>query len=186
MTLIDIIILVVFAVATLMGYRKGLVAQAGTVAAIIIAVLACRVLGPSVTEMIIAHRAYESEPSLWQRFTASALAYCGVYIIAYYVVVLIVRLLRFVVSSLKLGPLDRIAGVIVSLFKWFMALSVAANLYLALFPSGQWLSTTKLCGDTTVYFIVSLAPKVLGVITNTGGSVPQCDNINLSTDDESR
>lgn len=46
---LDIVIIVIFAVSAIMGYRKGLIGQIGSVAAIIIGILACRMFGPQVT-----------------------------------------------------------------------------------------------------------------------------------------
>ncbi|MDE6377622.1 MAG: CvpA family protein, partial [Duncaniella sp.] len=148
MAIIDIIILIVFAVAVIAGFRKGFIVQIGSFAAILTAIIACRLFGAQVTELMLAH--CEGEPSVWQRYSASAMAYCGVYIIAYYAVVLVARLCRKAVGVLMLGPLDSIGGALLSVFKWFMALSVAANLYIALFPGGNWLATSRLCGGKAV------------------------------------
>ncbi len=160
MAIIDIVILAVFAVAVIAGFRKGFIVQIGSLAAIIVAIIACRVFGQQVAELILAR--CDGDPSVWQRYSASALGYCGVYIIAYYAVVLVARFCRKAVSVLMLGPLDSIGGALVSVFKWFMTLSVAANLYLALFPSGSCLSSSRLCGGKVAGTIVDLAPAVLG------------------------
>ena len=53
MPALDIAILIVFAVSAVMGFRRGLIAQVGSVAAIIIGIIACRMFGAQVTEMIM-------------------------------------------------------------------------------------------------------------------------------------
>lgn len=163
MAIIDIIILVIFAASALMGYRKGFIAQAGAVAAIIVAIIACRMIGPAATEMILPH-GDEAANSAWTRYSSAAFAYCGVYIVAYYAVVIVVKLLKLATTTLMLGPLDSIGGAVVNVFKWFMAVSVIANLYLAIWPGGQLLATSKLGNGQAVTWIVKLAPGVLGAL----------------------
>ena len=189
MAITDIVIIIVFAVAVISGFRKGLIAQIGSLAAIIVAIIACRFLGPSVTDMILGR--YGSDPSLWQRFTASAMSYCGIYIIAYYAVVLVARLFRKVASIMMLGPLDSIGGAVLSVFKWGMALSIAANLYIALFPSGGLLTSSCLCGGRAITSITKLAPAVLGQINRLCGPMTEgkCNDQDSSakvSEDETR
>ena len=162
MALIDIIIIMVFAVAVINGFRKGFIAQAGSLAAIVVAIVACRLLGPAATDIVLAH--HECETTAIQHYCTSALVYCGVYITAYYAVIIIVRLFKLIVNTLMLGPLDSICGALVSLFKWFMALSIAANLYIALFPNGNWLATSTICNGRPISWIIKLAPNVLGIV----------------------
>ena len=163
MAVIDIVILAVFAGAVITGYRKGFIAQAGSLAAIVVAIVACRLLGPAVTDFILAN--HEGEISSVQRYCTSALAYCGVYIVAYYAVILVVKLLKLIVHTMLLGPLDSIGGALVSLLKWFMALSIAANLSIALSPNGNWLTTSTLGSGRPVHWVVKLAPNVLGIVS---------------------
>lgn len=164
MALIDIVIIVVFAVSAIVGYRKGFIAQAGALAAIIVAIIACRLLGPAATDMILP-RGQEGETSAWTRYSAALFAYCGVYIVAYYAVVIVVKMLKLVIHTLLLGPLDSIGGAAVSVFKWFMALSVIANLYLVIWPGGKLLASSRLADGKPATWIVSLAPSVLGVLS---------------------
>ena len=50
--MLDILIIAVFIASAVMGYRKGLIGQIGSVAAIIIGILACRMFGPQAAAMI--------------------------------------------------------------------------------------------------------------------------------------
>ncbi len=163
MPMIDITLLIILTAAALLGFRKGLIAQAGSAAAIIIAIIACRTLGPAATDIIMP----APEESSMSRLMASAIAYSAVYLVAYYAVILISKLLRQVTHTLFLGPLDRIGGAIVNILKWSLALSLAFNLYTALWPDGKLLSSSTLAQGRPIRWITALAPKALGLITGT-------------------
>ncbi len=164
MPVIDIILLIIFIAAAVTGYRKGFIAQAGAVAAIVVSIIACRLLAPAVTDWIMSSR--DPSESSMSRFMASALAYGGIYLIAYYGVILIVRLLKLVTRTLFLGPLDRIGGAAVNILKWGLALSLVFNLYLALWPSGRLLSSSTIAGGKPVEWVTGLAPAALGFISS--------------------
>ncbi len=165
MTAIDIILIIVFAVSAIAGYRKGFIAQAGSLAAIVVAIIACRVFGPAATGLIMPGSDVETG-SLWHRYMASAVACSVVYLVAYYAVILIFRLLKTITHTLMLGPLDRIGGSIVNMLKWAMALSLVANLYLVFWPDGKVLKTSTLAEGRPVQWITALAPRVLGIISD--------------------
>ena len=83
---------------------------------------------------------------------------------AYYAVILVARLLRTVTHTLLLGPLDRMAGAVVSIVKWLLALSVALNLYVII-VSGSDLGSRSRLGKETVQFIMEIAPAAWGAFT---------------------
>ena len=146
-----------------MGVRKGLMGQLGSVAGVIIGVVACRLFGPQVTDMIMP-AGQGPEVNSMSKYAYSILAYAGVYIVAYYAVILVARLLRTVTHTLLLGPLDRMAGAVVSIVKWLLALSVALNLY-AIIVSGSDLGSRSRLGKETVQFIMEIAPAAWGAFT---------------------
>lgn len=165
MTFLDIIIIAVFVASAVMGFRKGLIGQVGSVAAIIIGIVACRMFGPQATEMIMPTGQGPEEANSMSRYGAAILAYAGIYIVAYYAVIIVARLLKTVTHTLLLGPLDRIAGALVSVVKWFMAVSVALNLYITIFPGTDLASHTKVCGNGPLTWIIELAPAAWGAFT---------------------
>ncbi len=163
MPLIDIILLIIFIVAAVFGFRKGFIAQVGSVAAIIIAIIACRALGSAATDMIMPSGQGDSTMS---RILASVIAYCGIYIVAYYAVILATKLLKLVTHTLLLGPLDRMGGALISILKWGLAISLIMNLYLALWPDGALLRSSTIAGGKPVEWVVGLAPKALGILNH--------------------
>lgn len=147
MPLIDIILLIIFIAAAVTGFRKGFIAQVGSLAAIVVAVIACRALGPTATGWVMPDGPDAETGSSMSRIIASALAYSGVYLVAYYAVILVVRLLKMVTHTLFLGPLDRIGGAAVNIIKWGLAVSLVLNLYLALWPDGKMLRSSTIAGE---------------------------------------
>ncbi len=159
--MLDILIIAVFIASAVMGYRKGLIGQIGSVAAIIIGILACRMFGPQAAAMITP----TGEENSVSHYSTTLLAYGGVYIVAYYAVILVARMLRTVTHTLLLGPLDRIAGAAVSVIKWFMAVSVVLNLYIAIFPATDLAAKSNLDHGRPVKWIIELAPAAWGAFT---------------------
>lgn len=165
MTFIDIVILAVFVLSAVMGFRKGLIKQISSVAAIFIALIACRVFGPQLSCVILS--ATGEETSSMSHYCSSILAYAGIYIVVYYAVIFVAHMLKTVTHTLMLGPLDRIAGALVNIIKWFMALSVALNLYITLFPSTRLAEMSHLDSGRPVKWIIELAPAAWGAFTET-------------------
>ncbi|MDE6859759.1 MAG: CvpA family protein [Duncaniella sp.] len=165
MTLLDIIIVIIFAVAAVVGFRKGFITQIGSLAAIVIAILACRLLGAQAVEMISPSVPDAADPNSFPRYITVIAVYCVIYLVAYYAVVLVAKLLKLVAHTVLLGPLDRIGGALVSVVKWFIPVSLALNLYIAMYPGSDLASKSHLCGGRPVAWIVELAPGILGALT---------------------
>lgn len=105
------------------------------------------------------------EGSALSHYCVTILAYAAIYIAAYYAVIIIAGLLRKVTHTLLMGPLDRMAGALVSVAKWFMAVSVVLNLYIVLFPSVDLSSKSNLANGRPVKWIIELAPAAWGAFT---------------------
>ena len=126
MTVLDIVILVIFIIAAILGFRKGFIVQVGSLAAIVIGIVACRMFGSQVVELISPSQQEIAEgangcPS----YLYTIVSYCVIYLVAYYAVILVVKLLKLVVHTVLLGPLDRIGGAIVSVIKWCISQPVS-------------------------------------------------------------
>lgn len=167
MTAIDIILLLIFIVSAWFGFRKGIIKQLGSLAAIVLAIIACRMFGPQVTDIYMAgHPEYEN--SAISHYTVSILANAVIYLVAYYAVILVAKLLRMISHAVLLGPLDSIGGAIFSVAKIFLLVSLLLNLYIVCFPSTSLLSKSRLAGGKAVEMTVSYAPWVLGAISPYG------------------
>ena len=119
MTALDIIILIVVLVAAITGFIKGFVSQLGQFAALVLAIIACRLFAADVATWF----AGDGEVTSY----ISAGAYCAVFLVVYIAFWLIARLLRSILHAVSLGIVDRIAGGVFRIFLWSMILSIALN-----------------------------------------------------------
>lgn len=164
MNTLDIIILIVFAASILYGLRRGVIAQLGSVGGVIVGVIACRTLGDSAATLVGNLLGSDSASAC---YVDSVIANVVLFITGYLVTRLIAKMLRGVAHALCLGIFDRIGGALFSLFAWFLAFSIALNLWQALTPGTDITAESKLSNGRAARAIIDLAPKVLGGETAT-------------------
>lgn len=120
--LLIILILLVLGYAAVTGFMKGLLAQVGQIVGLVIGVLAARALAPG----LLGYLAVDSGGSA--SAVTTVLCYVLIFLVAYFAVVLIARLIRLVVKVVCLGILDRIGGAVFKIVKWALIISLAYNL----------------------------------------------------------
>lgn len=164
MAAIDIILLIIFLLAAWIGFRKGFIMQLGSVAAIIVAIIACRLFGGTVEQVF-----FDSHPD-WQtgswlsRYGVSIMANALIYLVVYYAVILIARVLHKVSHAVLLAPIDHIAGAVFSVAKYGLLVSLLLNLYIVLFPSSKFIADSRLAGGRMVGWVIGFAPSILDTI----------------------
>lgn len=164
MATIDIILLLILAVTGVIGFRKGIINQIGSLAAIVIAIVACRALSGAAVDMLMGGNP-DWETSPVSRYSISILVNCAIYLVAYYGVILAARLLKMVTHAVLLGPIDRIAGAAFSAAKYFLLVSLLLNLYIAVFPATDLVRRSQLAGGKFVAMTIRFAPWTLGTIS---------------------
>ncbi|MCH5222170.1 MAG: CvpA family protein [Muribaculaceae bacterium] len=155
MSITDIIILVVLALALVMGFKKGFLKQLGTVAGLVIAILVCRFYGDVVVGMLVDAEA--------KRFALyRVLVYILLFIVVFICVGLVAGLLANALSALHVRIVDRIAGAVFGVLTWAFFMSIAINVYLMVSPDhkGHFMNHEKPWRP----FITQMAPKVLGYV----------------------
>lgn len=153
MSAFDIFVIVVAVAGAALGFRRGLIAQAGQIIALMGGIMACRVLGPRAVELL--------SPEIPAPVADTALAYALLFIAAYFIILLVARLIRGVISAVHLGVLDRLAGAVFKAFVWLLLLSVLLNVWAALIP-GSDLTDTR--AHPRRAFIMRLAPAINGYV----------------------
>ena len=104
--------------------------------------------------------------------------HAAIYLVAYYGVILLAKLLRMVSHAVFLGPLDRIAGAAFSVAKYFLLVSLLLNLYMVIFPDTPLRTKSNLCGGRVVTLTARFAPWVLDAVSPLGTD----DDQNLKTE----
>ena len=164
MAYLDLIVFGILALAALWGYNKGLVAQLGALAAIVVGIVVCRLFGPSAVMAVNSDGPSEASPLNYYGLTV--LVYAVLYFVAYYAVIIVSKMLRSVIRALKVGPLDRMAGAILNLGKFVLVISFVLNVYLFICPDADLCHKSQVAGGAVMEKILSVAPAVMGLLNH--------------------
>lgn len=160
MATLDIVTLVILGIAAVWGYAKGFISQLGGLAAIIIGVIACRMLGPQAVDLMAPPPATGDSLNRWG---IVIMVYAVIYLVGYYGVILVAKLLKLAVHTVFLGPLDRIGGALFNVAKVLIVVSFALNIYVSL--SGKEVKATGSIFDGKgLEYVMAIAPKIVGAV----------------------
>lgn len=163
MTALDILIIVLAIVAIVMGFRSGLLRQAGRLLGVIAGIIACRIFAQDVAIWMGADKGSPYDSADVSMLT-TVVAYVVVFIVAYVAMSLLGSLLKRIVSATGLGPVDRVCGAVFNLAEYALVLSLVLNLWIVVFPDSSLrhdrVATYRL--GSTGLSLLNFAPKVLG------------------------
>lgn len=164
MSAFSILVIVVAVVAAALGFRRGLIAQAGHIIALVGGIMACRMFGPQVVAWL--------SPTAPSEATDTAIAYALTFLVAYFAIVLVARMIRGVVGAVHLGVLDRVAGAAFKTGVWMLILSVLLNVWAAIAP-GSDLTDTRAHPRRAA--IIRIAPAVCGYVMERAAKNSNCN-----------
>ncbi len=165
MSFIDIVILVIFAGAIIYGFWKGIISQIGSVAAIILGIIACRIFGDAATDLtatLLPELAKNPETS---RYACSVIGNVILFLLVYLTVKLLASFIKKVADALLVGFIDKILGAAFCIFKWFLVTSLVLNIWCLIFPDSSIIKHSSLAGGKAINAIIELAPAILGSLT---------------------
>ena len=160
MDTLTIITVIVFAAALILGAMKGIVKQLGSFAAVVLGIIACRIFATPATAIAARLLGVSETDTALNHYTCAIIGCAVVFLAVWLLVWLIARLIHRVVTAVKLGPLNSIAGALFMAFKWMLVLSLAFNAWLALSPESPAVAKPSQIVDA----VESLAPATLGFI----------------------
>lgn len=152
---LDIIIGLILVAAVVTGAMTGLVRQLGTLVAFVVAVLACRLSGPTIQGAVAGMQGQNTQLVI-------ILCYVLVFIVAFVLVLVVARLLHATVSALKLGAVNRILGALFRLGLWLVVMSACLNVYLAIVPADKAMFTNS--GRPWRTLVLKAAPALVGYL----------------------
>lgn len=171
MAAIDILILIVFVGAVIYGFRRGIIRQLGAFAALFAAVLACRCFGDAATDIMLSLTGGDAEASSEAAatvdYSAGVLGNVALFLMVYVVVKLLAGGLRTVAKALFMGPIDSVLGAVFTILEWMMGLSLALNLWTAIFPESALMKASELGNGLALKSIMDLGPWMLGILKAT-------------------
>lgn len=162
MSAIDIIILVVFLASALYGFMTGAVRQIGSLAGLVGGYIAARMFGSAVGAMFLSDQA-ATESSMSEPM-AAVLGSIIVFIVVFIGFFILARLLRGFISLTGLGAFDRICGAVLSVLKWFLAMSIVLNMWQLFWPDSALFTSSHLCSGKVMDAVLGLFPWVMGLV----------------------
>lgn len=161
MSSIDLLIIVVFAGSILFGIHKGLIAQLGILGGIAAGIIACRLAGDTMASLIATlTNARPGDPT--DAYIDSMAANILIFAVVFGVVVWLSMMMRKIASTLCLSVVDRVAGMLFSLFSWLLALSLLMNIWQVANPDVNLSSKGRLNDGRAVRSMMDFAPDILG------------------------
>lgn len=143
MSVTDIVILAICALAAAWGCWRGFIRQLGSFVAILLGIVACQLFGPKVAASLG-----------WQLWITDVV----LFLIVYIAVILLSRLIHSASKALLLGPVNRAAGALLGIVKALILASIVLNVWLAFEPKSdirRGVVTPTVC---------RIAPKLFGYV----------------------
>lgn len=164
--ILDLIIVLILIAAALTGYRRGLISQLGAVAAVIIAILMCRVGGEACTEAFAAQvGADDPAQSSWNMYTAGIVANVILFVVTWLVVRILFGFMKRVLHAVLLGPVDGLAGGCFRVLAWGLAISIVLNVWLIISPTSELLMGQRSYGRQLIDTLLGFGPWLWGQLT---------------------
>lgn len=155
MSALDYILAGIVVLSAIVGAAKGFVNQVGTIAGIILAILACRFFGSAAADIIVT-------PGTEHEGLYRNLTFVLVFAAVFVAVKLLAGLFTKAISAVHLRPVDRIGGALFSAGLSLLLTSIAINLYLAVAPADR--SHFEMPRKPWRAMVVDLAPQVMDYI----------------------
>lgn len=162
MTALDIVIIIFCGVGLVTGLCKGCIRQLGSIAAIVLGVVACRLWGDAATDIVAGWLDAPADDGGWSCRAAAVLGNVALFLVVYILTVVVAKVLHQMSHTLMLGPLDHVAGGLLGMFKWIFLLSVLINMWLVLNPLSDIVEASTLAGGGVAGWVTGLAPGLLG------------------------
>ncbi len=169
MTTIDIIIIGLFIVTAIAGYRRGVIRQIGTVAGVVAGIAACRCLSGDFARWLEARDFFQmmigNAPELVAEHAAGVLSSTLLFVGAYIAVQIVMGMVRGVAHGVALGFVDCCLGMMTSVFVGFLVLSIILNICQAFKQGGSVIDKSTLADGKVAEAVLNLAPRTFGVAT---------------------
>lgn len=153
MTLFDILTLIIVAGGAWMGRRQGLVRQVGSVAGFLLGFILCRVFAQP-----LAGHFTQPGDDVQTRLLTTVMTYAVLFMGSWVGLRMCSGMLRGLVRTLHIGPVDRVLGAVFKALEWLLLFSLALNLWIMVMPD----SRLRTSHQGMQQAIVDFAPALLG------------------------
>lgn len=166
MTTLDYIIIILLAVSLFLGFKKGLLKQLGSLAGVIIGIVAARLFTSSLSQWL-AEKGYfdylvSAAPEMFREYVNSTIAALILFIGGYFLTRLIVSLLNFTLGVFPLNFINRCTGAVFTVFINFLILSLILNFIQVFKSDGSIIGKPGLYDGKVAEWVMNLAPATFG------------------------
>jgi len=159
MSVMDIVIIVAVVVALIWGYYKGVIAQLGAVAGVLLGIVSCRFWGDDFAQVLNKYLTDSTSTTSTSVYLNDVIANVLLFLLVYVGTRLLSKMLRSVTHTLCLGVVDRIGGAVFSVVQVLVVISLLMNLWLAMFPESPIIVTATGFANER---LLNLAPDLFG------------------------
>lgn len=151
--LFDILTLIIVAVGCFLGFRRGLMAQVGSVFGILAGIICCNIFGHEIA----AHFLSEDD-GVETLLLVNAMTYVSIFVVCYLLGRLCGHLIAGAMRVFRLGIVNRLCGAAFTVFEYLLVFSLLLNAFVGAFPN------TRITSDYegVKKFVLNLGPEVLG------------------------
>lgn len=159
MNTLDLVIIAVIIASAIYGYLKGILSQIGGLTGILVGIICCRLFGSAFATFLNNTFSASSTSQASTEFLNNVVAYVVIFVISYVGMRFVASLMTTVLKHVKLGSINKIAGAVFTSVQGLLILSIALNIWIAIFPETKLVkSSTGIATET----IVNFAPDILG------------------------
>lgn len=163
MNIIIILIIITLVASLIVGFRRGIVREVGSLCGIVLALLACRMFGDAATDVAATVMNVSEENSAFSHYAAAVVGHGTLFLLVWLGVYIVARLLRSAIHAVKLGILDRMIGALFCCVKWNLVLSLLLNLAHIVSPASDIWAPAG--GKAVIDSWLAFAPWVFGAIS---------------------
>ena len=159
MTTLDFILLAIIVVSALYGYHKGIVAQIGALAGVLVGILCCRMFSDDFASLLNDVFLDSASTKASSLFLNSVIAQVVLFLVGYFGARWGASLLSKVLKTIKLGTINSIAGSVFAVVQGLVLFSLLLNVWIAINPSTDLVKSSTSIVDEHV---INLAPDIFG------------------------
>lgn len=150
----DICIFIVIIYCIIKGYKTGLVKQLSTLAGLIVGA----VLSGKLSVLVLP---YIQHIKQIPHYMSAPLSYAITFLIIISSFYLLGTMMEEILKTVKMGTLNKLAGVALCLTKWLFAISIGVNLIVQADEHHQLIAPKIQNGSATYKYIQPFAPKLV-------------------------
>lgn len=150
----DIFILIVIIYCSIKGYKSGLIKQLAS----LVGLIAAAILSGQISTIIFPHiKNFAQLPD----YITSPLSYIVAFAIIILFFYLIGTMLDTIIKTVKMGTLNKLAGVVLCVTKWLIAISIVLNIILKADEHQQLVTGHIQKQSITYQYIQPIAPMII-------------------------